>query len=168
MRIAILSSGLFAAAFLAHWLWWRVRIPARQTLTLLVVFLGALAAWSAAAVLDPESPIAPRSSWEMLHVAVVHVSLTLAYVVAYSAIEHRSPSMTVLTFVADAGTAGRSAAEVRGLLEAACPVEVRLRAMVRERMVHEEGDRYRLAAKGHAWAVALSGWRRLLRLPRGG
>lgn len=168
MRIAILASGLFAAAFLAHWLWWRIRIPARQTAALLGIFLGVLGAWAVAAVLYPAGPMAPRSPWELLHVAIFHVSLTLAYVVAYSAIEHRSPSMTVLTFVADAGPAGRSVAEVHALLNAASPVEVRLRAMVHEGMVHEDGDGYRLAAKGRAWAVVLSAWRRLLRLPRGG
>lgn len=168
MRIALLAAGLFTAAFLAHWLWWRVRIPTRQTAALLGVFLGALAAWWIATAAFPQGPLAPRSHWELLHVAVVHVSLTLAYVVAYSAIEHRSPSMTVLLFVAAAGSAGRSAAEVQALLEAASPVEVRLGAMLRDGMVCEVGDRYRLAAKGRAWAVVLSAWRRFLRLPRGG
>lgn len=168
MRIAILASGLFAAAFFAHWLWWRVRIPARQTAVLLGIFLGVLGAWAIAVAIFPAGPIAPRSPWEMVHVAIFHVALTLAYVVAYSAIEHRSPSMTVLTFVADAGPSGRSVAEVHALLEAASPVEVRLRAMVREGMVTVEGSRYRLAAKGLAWARVLTAWRRLLRLPRGG
>jgi hypothetical protein len=168
MRIALLAAGVFAAAFLVHWLWWRVRIPGRQTAVLLGIFFTTLGAWGLAAGLLPESLLAPRSIWELLHVAMFHVALSLAYVVAYSAIEHRSPSMTVLTFVADAGAAGRPVAEVRAILEAASPVETRLAAMLREGMVQEADGAYRLAVKGRAWAVVLSNWRRFLRLPRGG
>lgn len=168
MRLTLMASSLFAIAFLVHWLVWRIRIPSRQTLALLGIFTGVLAAWSVAVALAPDTQFAPRSTWEWLHVAVFHLSLTLAYVVAYSAIEHRSPSMTALMFVADAGVAGRSVAEVQSLLEAASPVEVRLHAMVREGMIRREDGGYRLADKGRAWAMTLSAWRRLLGLPRGG
>lgn len=168
MRLTLLASALFALAFLVHWLWWRIRIPPRQTLALLGIFMSVLAVWSIAVVVTPDAGFAPRSSWEWLHIATFHTALTLAYVVAYSAIEHRSPSMTALTFIADAGDAGRSIAEVHSLLEAASPVEVRLNAMVREGMIRREGGGYRLADKGLAWATTLSAWRRLLQLPRGG
>jgi DNA-binding IclR family transcriptional regulator len=47
-------------------------------------------------------------------------------------------------------------------------VEVRLDAMVNEGMVIRDGDSYRLAPKGRAWASVLSTWRRLLGMPRGG
>ena len=54
--------------------------------------------------------------WQAIHVAVFHTACTLAYIVAYSALEHRSPSMTLLVAVADAAAAGCSPDELRGLL----------------------------------------------------
>jgi hypothetical protein len=47
-------------------------------------------------------------------------------------------------------------------------VEVRLDAMVHDGMITRDGDGYRLAAKGRAWATVLSNWRRLLGMPPGG
>jgi hypothetical protein len=99
---------------------------------------------------------------------VFHTACSLAYIVAYSALEHRSPSMTLLVAVADSGTAGCSHEELRGLLAGASPVEVRLDAMVHEGMVVRDGDGYRLAPKGRAWATVLTNWRRLLGMPPGG
>ena len=145
MRTAWLAASLFSTGFLAHWLLWRIGIPRRQTAVLLGIFFGVLAVWMIAWWAVPDSLIAPRTRWEGLHVCVFHTSLSLAYIVAYSAIENRSPSMNVLP-----------------------PVETRLDAMVRDAMIVEDGAGYRLASKGRAWAAALSCWRRLLGMPRGG
>jgi len=76
--------------------------------------------------------------------------------------------MTLLVAVADAGDAGCSPDELRRLLAGASPVEVRLDAMVHDGMIARDGDGYRLAAKGRAWATVLSAWRRLLGMPPGG
>ena len=168
MRTAWLAASLFSTGFLAHWLLWRIGIPRRQTAVLLAIFFGVLAAWMIAWWAVPDSLIAPRTRWEGLHVCVFHTSLSLAYIVAYSAIENRSPSMNVLTSVADAGPLGRTHGEIRALLEREMPVETRLDAMVRDAMIVEDGAGYRLASKGRAWAAALSCWRRLLGMPRGG
>ena len=143
-------------------------MPRRQTAALLAILFGVLAAWIAAWILAPGNPLAPRSWLECLHVCIFHASLSLAYIVAYTAIEHRSPSMTVLISVADSGGAGRSRDELRSLLQDAMPVERRLDAMAREGMIVADGPDIRLAAKGRAWAAALSVVRRLLGLPRGG
>jgi hypothetical protein len=47
-------------------------------------------------------------------------------------------------------------------------VEVRLDAMLHEGMVVRDGDGYRIAPKGRAWATMLTNWRRLLGMPPGG
>jgi DNA-binding IclR family transcriptional regulator len=76
--------------------------------------------------------------------------------------------MTLLVAVADSGGAGCTPEQLRSLLAGASPVEVRLDAMVHEGMVTRDGDGYRLAPKGRAWATVLSNWRRLLGMPPGG
>lgn len=168
MSTALLAGGVFAAAFLIHLIWWRIALPRRQTAALLAVFFGVLFAWLAVSHFLPGHSLTAADRWQAIHVAVFHTACSLAYIVAYSALEHRSPSMTLLVAVADSGTAGCSPEELRGLLAGASPVEVRLDAMVHEGMVVRDGDGYRLAPKGLAWATVLTNWRRLLGMPPGG
>ena len=168
MSTAILASGVFAAAFFIHLIWWRIALPRRQTAALLAVFFGVLVAWLAVSHFLPGRWWTAADRWQAIHVAVFHTACSLAYIVAYSALEHRSPSMTLLVAVADSGTAGCSHEELRGLLAGASPVEVRLDAMLHEGMVVRDGDGYRLAPKGRAWATMLTNWRRLLGMPPGG
>ena len=168
MTTACLAAGLFAAAFLVHWVWWRIALPRRQTAALLTVFFGVLFAWLAVSHVVPGGRFTAGDRWEAIHVAIFHTALSLAYIVAYSALEHRSPSMTLLVAVADSAAAGCTPDELRWLLRGASPVEVRLDAMAHEGMVLQQGDGYRLAPKGRAWAVVLASWRRLLGMPRGG
>lgn len=168
MATAFLAVGLLAAAFLVHLAWWRIALPKRQTAMLLAVFFGVLAAWLAVSHFLPGRWFTAADRWQAIHVAIVHTACALAYIVAYSALEHRSPSMTLLVAVADSRGEGCTTEELRGLLAGASPVEVRLAAMVHEGMIAEDGDGYRLAPKGRAWATVLSTWRQLLGMPRGG
>ena len=164
MSTALLAGGVFAAAFLIHLIWWRIALPRRQTAALLAGDCAVLVPRLAL----PGHWLTAADRWQAIHVAVFHTACSLAYIVAYSALEHRSPSMTLLVAVADSGTAGCSPEELRGLLAGASPVEVRLDAMVHEGMVVRDGDGYRLAPKGRAWATVLTNWRRLLGMPPGG
>jgi len=167
VRILTIAIGLSTAAFLAHWLLWRVRIPARQTLALLVIFSATLVIGLCS---SPWWPPAWRftSGWEVLHVAIFHVAAMLAYVVAYSALEERSPSMTILSRVADAGSRGQSREELQAMLVNVSPVEIRLAAMVRDGMVRDDAGTIVLTNKGWAWANTFTAWRRLLGFRLGG
>ena len=167
MRVLAIALACSAAGFLVHWLVWRVRIPVRQTAWLLAIFSGTLAAALAS---SPWWPPAWRFAnvWEVLHVALFHVAAMLAYVVAYSAIEERSPSMTILSRVADAGGRGQSREELQAILVDVSPVEIRLAAMLRDGMLREEAGRLVLTAKGRAWAATFTTWRRILRFELGG
>jgi hypothetical protein len=169
MRIASLAFALFSAAFLLHWLVWRIRIPRRQTAAILLILLGSLPAGLAAVIWLPALAwIGPLSFWEILHVAEFHIALSLAYVVAYTAIEGRSPSMALLVYVADADGRGRTREELESLLRDENPVEARLRAMLLDQMVVREADSFRLTPKGWAWAHSLGSFRALLKMEKGG
>lgn len=168
MNTALIASGVFATAFIMHLAWWRISLPSRQTAALLGLFFVALVTWLAVSHFLPGLWFTAADRWQAIHVAVFHTACTLAYVVAYSGLEHRSPSMTLLVAVADAGDAGCSPDALRGLLAGASPVESRLAAMVHDGMIAREGDGYRIAAKGRAWATVLSAWREMLGMPPGG
>lgn len=167
VRVLTVSMASVMLAFVIHWFVWRIRIPQRQSATLLAIFSATLLLGIAT---SRWWPVAWRftSPWEVLHVASFHVAAMLAYVVAYSALEERSPSMTMLTRVADAGSSGLSREQVESSLMHVSPVETRLAAMLRDRMLLEEGDRFVLTAKGRAWVGTFSGWRRMLGFRMGG
>jgi len=168
MNTAVIGVGLLAIAFILHLAWWRIAVPRRQTAVLLGLFFGVLAVWLVVSRRMPDRWFTATGIWQAFHVVTFHTACTLAYVVAYSAIEHRSPSMTLLLTVADCGGAGCTASDLQGRLISVSPVEVRLDAMVHDRMIVREGDDYHLATKGQLWVCVLSTWRRCLGLPRGG
>jgi hypothetical protein len=169
MKIACVAAGLFSFAFFLHWIVWRIKIPSRQTAALLLILLGVLPVGLVAiGVLPRLQSFAPVGFWEYLHVSIFHVAMSLAYVVAYSALEQRSPSMTVLVFVAASRRQGRTREELVDLLKGMLPVEARLDAMLRDGMLADVNDIYQLTAKGRLWDYCFAAWRRLTKLSKGG
>ena len=73
-----------------------------------MILLATLPAGLAAVGLLPslKTFFGPLGFWQCLHVAIFHVAMSLAYVVVYYGLEERSPSMTILAYVADAGQQG--------------------------------------------------------------
>ena len=169
MRIAALAMTLFLAAFLLHWAVWRIRVPRRQSAALLAILLAALPSGLALVWFVPALHILrPHGFWEVVQVCTFHVAMTLAYVVAYSAIEGRSPSMTLLTYVADAGGSGRTRAELADVLRGDDPVVLRLNALLGDRLIVEKDGEYALTAKGWAWSRCFGTFRNLLCMEKGG
>lgn len=168
MRIVLVAVTLSGTAFMLHWLLWRIRIPKRQTAALLIIFTGTLLVGLAVAVTLCPAAWSLRGVWEALHVAAFHIAMMLAYVVAYSALEERSPSMTILVRVADAGQVGAARAEIEAALVAMTPVEVRLQSLVRDGLLAERGGEYELTTKGWWWATVFSWWRTFLGFAQGG
>jgi hypothetical protein len=169
MLVAALAFALFLAAFLLHWIIWRIKIPRRQTAALLLILLGTLPVGLAAVLfVSALRCFGPIGIWELLHISIFHVALSLAYIVAYTAIEGRSPSMALLVCVADARGQGRTREELEQLLRGDDPVTARLQAMLLDGMIAQVDRSYRLTAKGWAWARALGSFRRLLGMEKGG
>jgi hypothetical protein len=171
MRVFLIATAFAAASFVAHWLWWRVRIPRRQTAALLALFSIVLIVGLVITTgFVPAVPAVCRleNIWEVLHVAGTHVAIMLAYVVAYSAIEERSPSMTILSKVAKAGPEGVSRTDLESLLKTTSPVEIRIAAMLRDGMVRNRDGQLVLTAKGVGWASVFSNLRKFLCFTKGG
>jgi membrane-bound metal-dependent hydrolase YbcI (DUF457 family) len=169
MIIASIAAGVFIAAFIVHWIIWRVRMPARQSAALLAIFMGTLLlALAGMVVLPAVTHLPPMRFWACLHVAIFHTAMTLAYLVAYTGIEERSPSMALLTHVAQAGGQGRTREELVAVLKGFDPVHRRLASMLRDKMTTEETGVYSLTPKGRHWASVFSTWRRLIGISKGG
>jgi hypothetical protein len=169
MNTACAACGIFLTAFVLHWLWWRVRVPQRQTAALMLLFFSVLGAGLVALHVVPAlAARGPWGLWPSLHIALFHVAMTLAYVVAYSALEERSPSMTLLEHVDDSAGRGRTRGELEAVLTGLTPVETRLAAMARDRMIEIDAAYCRITPKGRVWAVTFGTWHRLIRFEKGG
>ena len=169
MNVACAAITLFVGAFALHWLWWRVRVPRRQTAALLLLFFGVLVAGLAALnIVSAFAAYGPWGLWPSLQIALFHTAMALAYIVAYSSLEERSPSMTLLVYVADSRGIGRSREELEAVLNGFTPIETRLAAMERDKMIDLDGDRCLITPKGRAWATTFGTWHRLIRFEKGG
>jgi hypothetical protein len=169
MRLATYSVALFLIAFGIHWVLWRIRVPQRQTMALLVTFLGTLGAGLVTLVLMPalHAPM-PGAVWPLLQVTLFHVGATFAYIVVYSTLEAHSVALTLVKHVAAAGEHGRSRADLSACLEGMQTVRARVDAMLRDGLLIEQAGVYRLTPKGWHWARVFGWWRSLLNLGVGG
>jgi len=170
MRILLFSLALACLGFAVHWIVWRVRIPVRQTRAMLGIF-AAVAVAAVALGVAGRGPLPawwPANGWEWLHAMTFYAAAMLGYVVVYTALEERSPSMTLLSFVARDPGRGSSRADLESVLGGASPVEVRLDALIRDRMVDDHDGICTLTEKGRRWAATFEGLRRLLGFPAGG
>ncbi len=169
MKIAALAFGLFVAAFLLHWIIWRIKIPRRPTAVLLAILLGTLPVALTAVIMVPAlQSFGLLGFWEVFHVSTFHVAMSILYVWCYLLLEQRSPSMTLLTYVADAKGQGRTREELLFVLRNISPVERRLDAMVLDNLVAEANGTYRITNQGRVWVRACGYWRALLGMEIGG
>lgn len=153
MNVAVFAFGLLIIPLVVHIAWWRVRLPRSQTLVLLILFLGSLPAGLIANwLLLAEWPMRIEGVWQYVQVGLFHITMSLAYVEFYTAVEHDSPSSTILLHVERAGDAGCSEDELYQLIDDDFVIGGRLQAMVRSGVVTKTDGEYRLASSGRAWA----------------
>lgn len=155
MKIFLITLGLFVFSFAAHVIIWRIRLPRHQLKALLLIFAAGLALW----VLF----FAGRSAGpaEVLHVALFYGSISLCYVITYSAIEADSPTLSLIRFLADAKAQGRSMDEIRRFMALRPFVRARLSALARSGLIREEGSRYVAVGQPPLSFRIILGFRRL-------
>jgi MFS family permease len=170
MNVAGFALGLFALAFLLHWLRWRFGPPRRALFAMLIIFNGALLIGLLAAPLVPWlSQFSPTGFWQTLHVCLFNIAFSLAYIVLYSALEGDSPTRTIVAYVAAAAGRGRTREELLGLIRNEQIVGRRCDALCSGGIIHlTDGGSYVLAPKGRRLALTFRAFRRAYRLKKGG
>jgi hypothetical protein len=142
MLILLNSVGLFAIALIAHLLIWKLGLPRHHIKALLFVFATFLLVWLPLTFLFA----IPVSS--VLHIALFYGTMSLCYIITYSAIEADSPTLSLMRFVAERRREGRTAAEVSHFLAQRPFVKARLFALQNSGLIREENGRYFVAGKG--------------------
>lgn len=165
MKVLVIGLALIALAFLVHLIVWKIRIPGRQTKVLLLIFFGSLIVGLLV--------IGMLSSWivcwlDYLHISLFVTSITLAYMITYSAIEADSPSLVMIMAINRAGSDGLDKEAFEDLMTDECLIMPRIRDLILDQMVYLKDDRYCLTSKGVLFARIFILYRRLLKAQKGG
>ena len=119
-------------AWVAHVVWWRVKLPRRQTKALVLVFsatlLIAAGLWAASG-----RPFVSLS--ELPSIAVLYLGAVACYLITYSGVEQTSPSLVIVRAIAAAGEHGCTWEDLATVITEEQCVRPRLEALLREGML---------------------------------
>jgi hypothetical protein len=155
MRVFLIGCLLFGVSLAIHLLIWKVRVPKRHIPTLLIVFFIVLILWTIT------SDVLSIPLWEFLHTALFFSSMSLCYVITYSAIEADSPTLSLIRFLAEAKDAGRSRDEITQFMALRPFVRARLLALARSGLIRQERSYYIAVGPGPLSFRLILGFRKL-------
>lgn len=163
MTVFLNTSLLFGAAFLLHLVLWRIWKPKHDYKVLLLIFAIGLGAWLGWAVFHS------TTLWQFLQTAIFYTAASLAYVVAYSSVEGDSPTLSLVLFLAEKKTEGRSYEEVRNFFAQRPFAQSRLAALKDAGLIQEQNGKYAVAGRGSLAFRFILAYRRIYGdIPRGG
>lgn len=173
MRILFWGSALLILSFFIHLVLWKVRLPKRQTKTILQIFFAVLIIGILVLCNLPDSPVfmgitPPVSFAEYIQISLFFISLTLAYMITYSALEADSPSLVIVTTIANAGPNGLDKKYFDELMNDDILVKPRIRDLLLNKMAEMEGDKYVLTPKGVLFARIFIVYRKIMNVSRKG
>jgi hypothetical protein len=155
MAVFLTTLVLFLGALGLHLIIWKIRLPKFHTRTLLILFGSVLGIWLLSLTLRP-------MSWpDAAHVCLSYISLSLCYVITYSAFEADSPTLSLIRHTYDAAGRGLSSEEVHLFLEKRPFVKARLAALIHDGLLREENGRYFAAGSGSAFFRVILMFRKL-------
>ncbi len=173
MKVLVFGLSLFGLAFILHLAIWKIRLPERQVKTMLQIFFatltaGILALWNAPPLFEIFGISPPDNIWEYLHICLMFVSLTLAYMITYSALEADSPSLVMVMSINSAEPWGLDKKRFEELMSDDILIMPRIRDVILDRMVYMDGGKYRLTPKGVLIARIFIFYRNLINAPEEG
>lgn len=146
MRLEILFSGiaLFSFALFIHVCLWRKGLPKKQILSFFFVFLSPALFYALMSVLSSH-----KMPWvDFIAVMLLYVSLSVAYVQTYPAVQALSPSLRILLFVGDAASRGLSEEELLVRFNRKQLLEDRIQDLIKGGFVRESTGQLEITPKG--------------------
>lgn len=146
MTALITPIALIGAAWLAHLVWWRIRLPEFQIRALVIVFavvpVVACVVWLALA------PAAGPSTEEMPAVLLLYGSAAACYLIVYTGIEETSPTLLIVRHIARAQDRGCSSEELADVISQGKLLFPRLLALERDGLITRVSGGWALTARG--------------------
>ena len=172
MTVLFWGSFLFGAGFLLHLIIWKIRLPKRQTKALLKILFGTLIIGLLILWWIPSITVfnlyAPAVLSDFIQISLFVTSLTLAYMITYSAVEADSPSLVMIINIADAGSKGLGQDDFNRNMTDDVLVKPRVNDLVRDKMIFLDNGKYQLTPKGTLMIRIFIFYRKLMNLGRKG
>jgi hypothetical protein len=165
MTVLLAGGGLFVCSFILQAVLWRIWMPRRQMPALFLLYVITPPAALTLGALTGHLPA--LSAAESVRAAILYLSLMLAYVTLYSAIEMQSPTLAIISFVAKAGSAGCSDDELAARFGIDTELAQRLTLMDQAGWIRCAGDTLRLTGKGRFYAQMFENVARIFGITRG-
>jgi hypothetical protein len=160
-------------AWVVHLIVWRICLPKRQTKGIAIIFSGILVSGCvlyryAVPVFNTFDAYRPFAPAEYVQLCLFFLSLTMAYLITYSAIEADSPSLVIIRKISEAGSGGLKKELLTKALGESNLILPRLKDLVIDKMAVVEHGKYRLKAKGIIMARLFKFYRHLMGTGMGG
>jgi hypothetical protein len=167
MRLFLAGLLLLLLAFFVHIVAWRLRLPRRSIRALLCIFAATpLVVVPIYFAVEPSPAFTDAS--DVLRILLFYGSCSLVYIVLYSAIESKSPSLAIVSYVASCGSAGCAEADFADHIVDDEGISTRIAAMKTSQMVAVSDGQCTLAPAGRRWAKLFEFASFIFRLPLGG
>jgi hypothetical protein len=166
MTVLLAGVGLLFLSFCAQLVLWRIFIPSRQIPALLLVFILMPLIVAGVVQLTGIPMPAALSAAEMVRLAIFYVSCALTYIVLYSAIEEQSPTLAIISYVAERSQC--TDADLVARFGRGHELSQRIELLARSEFVRQEGDCYRLSPAGDRLAKLFDAANQLFSLESGG
>lgn len=173
MSVLLYEAVILFLALLIHFVIWKIHLPEKNhTIVLLRVFFWVFICGIGFFEIAPDVSILginpPSGLKEILQLFLLHSSLTLAYIISYSAVEVDSPSLYMVLTIEKAASSGLNKEKLYALMNDAYLVEPRIKDLVEDKMISNERGVYKLTPKGVMLANLFITVRKILDLPKGG
>lgn len=148
-------------------------MPQSQRKALLMIFFATLIIasfifWQGCGLVGLFGISFPKTIFEYLQFCFLFISLTLAYITTYSAIEVDSPSLIIVLKVNLAGAQGLSKEALGNKMNDEVLIMPRVQDLLSDNMIFFDEGKYKLTAKGNFLAGIFVFYRKLLGLEKGG
>ena len=167
--MSVLFYGLFLiiVAFLTQVFIWKIHLPRNHTKVLLQIFFGTLIVgiliflrFRTYIIFFGISP--PATVYEYLQLTFLFLSLTMAYITTYSALEVDSPSLVMVMKIAKAGSNGLKKESFEHEMDDGILVVPRIRDLITGGMTNLDEGRYKLTPKGVLVSRIFIAYRKLM------
>ncbi len=164
---------LIAITFFLHIFIWKIHQPVHQKSILIFLFsiilifgLGILFYFRQHIHLLGIKP--PQEFYGYLQIFVFFISISLAYMVTYSALEADSPSLVMIMTIANSGSEGLPQKTFEEKINNDTLIIPRLKDALSEKLVCLSEDKYNLTPKGRILANIFMIYRKIIRRERKG
>ena len=104
----------------------------------------------------------PMTIYEYIQFSFLFISMTLAYIANYSAVEVDSPSITMILKIAKAGHKGMDRITLEQKLNNDILINPRIEDLLLSKAIYSDGKRYKLTPKGIILARIFMLFRKIL------